>query len=129
MKRAGILLMALLYTVTAMGVAVNFHYCFNQVASVKINGPVKRCTPLQANKAMKCCKDKQLNIKVKDGHQAAANLVFSGGHFVADLPRATCFDLAGDLAFSIRHTFNYHGPPGLLNGQPPIYLTTRNFRI
>ncbi|WP_299354996.1 hypothetical protein [Mucilaginibacter sp.] len=38
------------------------------MAAVEINTPAKNCTPLAALK-MKCCKDKKVDVKIKDAHQ------------------------------------------------------------
>src|ERR1700754_2555256 len=70
MKRSGALLLTLLYTVTVLGFALNLHYCGTELASVKIDSPAVSCKMAQECGKMKCCKDKQLQIKVKDAHQA-----------------------------------------------------------
>jgi hypothetical protein len=71
LKRTGASLLALLYMVTVIGFALNFHYCFGYLSSVKINEPVKSRN-FTATAKMKCCKDKHFEIKVKDAHQAEA---------------------------------------------------------
>jgi hypothetical protein len=70
MKRSGALLLTMLYTVTVLGFALNLHYCGTQIASVNIDSPALSCKAVQNCGKMKCCKDKQLQIKVKDAHQA-----------------------------------------------------------
>lgn len=77
MKRSGALLLTLLYTVTVLGFALNLHYCGTQIASVKIDSPAVSCKMAQECGKMKCCKDKQLRIKVKDAHQAAPVSIIS----------------------------------------------------
>ncbi|MEN0055622.1 MAG: hypothetical protein AAGC65_18230 [Mucilaginibacter sp.] len=69
MKKSGALLLTLLYTVTVLGFALNLHYCGSELASVKIDSPAASCKMMQECSKMKCCKDKQLQIKVKDAHQ------------------------------------------------------------
>ncbi|NCD69473.1 HYC_CC_PP family protein [Mucilaginibacter agri] len=127
-KKSIALSLSLLYTVTVLGFAINFHYCLNQVSSVKINEPVKKCSSLRVVKAMKCCKDKKVEVKVKDGHEVSS-LSFLAKTFVVDLPKTSFIDFAP--AFTVQPAavaFN-RGPPGGLSSQPPIYLANQNFRI
>lgn len=67
-KRAAIISLALLYTVTVIGFALNLHYCGDRIISVKFNAPAKNCY-LAATGKMKCCHNTHLKIKVKDAHQ------------------------------------------------------------
>lgn len=56
------------YLITALGFTLNLHFCGNVLAAVKLNSPAKTCE--QPSAAKKCCKEKQIDIKVKDAHQA-----------------------------------------------------------
>lgn len=76
----------MLYTVTVLGFALNLHYCGTQLASIKIDSPAESCKMAQECGKMKCCKDKQLQIKVKDAHQAEPFSIISK-LFGLDLPR------------------------------------------
>ena len=59
--------MAKVYLVTALGFALNLHFCGKVLASASIIVPAKSCAvPLAARK---CCKEKQVDLKVKDAHQ------------------------------------------------------------
>lgn len=127
LKKISVSLLALLYTVSVLGVALNFHYCLNQVASVKLYNPVKTCTPLKAVKAMKCCKDKHIDLKVKDGHQASVT-TFSAQVFVADLPQILFYVIAPAVKAAAVNNVTDRGPP-LSGSKPPVYLINRNFRI
>jgi hypothetical protein len=60
--------MAKVYLITAIGFALNLHFCGNVLASVKLSGPTKICE--QPSAAKKCCKEKQVDVKIKDAHQA-----------------------------------------------------------
>jgi hypothetical protein len=71
LKKSGALLLILLYTVTVYGFALNLHYCGKLLTSVNIDAPSKNCGMLMEGK-MKCCKDKQIKVKVKDVHQATS---------------------------------------------------------
>jgi hypothetical protein len=127
-KKSVALFLALLYTVTVLGFAINFHYCLNQVSSVQINEPVKKCSTLRVVKAMKCCKDKKVDVKVKDGHQSSS-LAFLAKTAVFVLPRITYPDFAQSaIQTSATIAFN-RGPPDGLSSQPSIYLANQNFRI
>ena len=57
-KKTGILTLTLLYLITVMGVALNFHYCFGQVTSVKIAHPARTCGSLKIKRVPACCKTK-----------------------------------------------------------------------
>jgi hypothetical protein len=128
MKKSVALFLALLYTVTVLGFAINFHYCLNQVSSVQINEPVKKCSSLRVVKAMKCCKDKKVEVKVKDGHESSS-LPFLAKTSVFVLPRITYPGFAQQpIQTSASIAFN-RGPPDGLDSQPPIYLANQNFRI
>jgi hypothetical protein len=70
MKRSGALLLTMLYTITVLGFALNLFYCGTAITSVKIDSPVISCKKVLNLGKMKCCKNKQLQIKAKDTHQA-----------------------------------------------------------
>lgn len=75
-KRSAIIVLTMLYLTTVSGFALNLHYCFKQLASVKIDAPANSCAKLQ-NSKMKCCKDQKIDIKVKDAHQSNSPLHWS----------------------------------------------------
>lgn len=128
MKKSVALFLTLLYTVTVLGFAINFHYCLNQVSSVQFDAPVKKCSSLRVVKTMKCCKDKKVEVKVKDGHQSSS-LSFLAKTAVFVLPRITyAAFLEEPVQAATAIAFN-RGPPNGLGSQPPIYLANRNFRI
>lgn len=79
-------MLTMLYTVTVLGFALNLHYCGTQIASVKIDSPAISCKMAQSCDKMQCCKNKQLQIKVKDAHQAEPISILSK-LFGIDLPR------------------------------------------
>lgn len=128
MKKSIALFMALLYAVTVLGFAINFHYCLNQVSSVQFDAPVKKCSTLRVVKTMKCCKDKKVEVKVKDGHQSSS-LSFLAKTAVFVLPRITYPGVEQQPVQTSATTAFNRGPPDGLNSQPPIYLANRNFRI
>lgn len=128
MKKLLVLSLAILYTVTVPGFAINFHYCFNRVSDVTINQPVKMCMPQKLVKTPKCCKDKHIEVKVKDGHQSSG-LTFSAGNIAFDLPYITYYHSSlAAVEGSIASSFS-RGPPVDLSSQPALFLANRNFRI
>jgi len=84
-KRSVIIVLAMLYLTTVSGFALNMHYCFNRLASVKIDEQANSCTKLQSSK-MKCCKDQKIEIKVKDAHQNNSPLHWSKFFPIASIP-------------------------------------------
>ncbi|MBB5396960.1 hypothetical protein [Mucilaginibacter sp. AK015] len=86
LKKAGVLILVLMYMVTSSGFAINLHYCGNKVVAIKVNTPPKSCAkPLASNK-MKCCKDTKVDVKVKDSHESQPN---------SSIPKSTTVDLPG----------------------------------
>ncbi|RYY18479.1 MAG: hypothetical protein EOP41_10590, partial [Sphingobacteriaceae bacterium] len=76
LKRSGIVVVVLLYLITATGFAMNLHFCGESIASVKLNEAAKDC-----GMSSKCCKNTHLEVKVKDAHQTAYT-VFSSINMV-----------------------------------------------
>jgi len=87
-KRLGVCILALLYFITATGFAVNLHYCCNTLASVNIDGPAKSCGALMGK--MKCCKDKHIEVKVKDVHQSQTSSPVIAKAFPVGTPALPC---------------------------------------
>jgi hypothetical protein len=75
-KRLTTLFLTKVYIVTAFGFALNLHYCGSVLAAVEINSPAKNCNPLAAMK-MKGCKDKKVDVKIKDAHQGESQSLMS----------------------------------------------------
>ncbi len=75
-KRLTTLFLTKVYIITAFGFALNLHYCGSVLAAVEINSPAKTCSPLAVMK-MKCCKDKKVDVKIKDAHQGESQSLMS----------------------------------------------------
>ena len=127
LKRSAAVLLIFLYLGTVSGFALNLHYCFNRLSSVKIDAPPTACAKGFAAAKMKCCHDKRIEVKVKDAHKAEAKstilkifnermllILVDGGFFTAS---------ADHSAPTV-----YRGPPEALC-KVPIYLTNCIFRI
>jgi hypothetical protein len=125
-KRTATLLLTLLYAVTACGLVFNMHYCGRILTSVQINSPSKSC--VKAERKMKCCNDKQLEVKIKDAHQSASvkfvskttvvdllPVLFGGHFFTAQQP------LPGKLLS--------RAPPNHPLGDVPVFIKNCTFRI
>lgn len=111
-KRSGALLLMMLYMVTVSGIAFNLHYCGKLLASVKLELPVKSCLKLDGSK-MKCCKDKQITVKVKDAHQHAS-FSFLAKTFVFDVPKTILnwnAPAQQTIQQSLLYTASPHAPP------------------
>jgi hypothetical protein len=127
-KRSGALLLTMLYTVTVLGFALNLHYCGTQVASVRIDSPAISCKMAQDCGKMKCCKDKQLQVKVKDAHQASP-ISFLSKLFGFELPRLSFNDFLFSPQQSVFDKFFDRGPPDSPTEGIATYLKNCIFRI
>jgi hypothetical protein len=126
LKRSGALLLTLLYTVTVFGYALNLHYCGKLLASVKINSTSENCMPLSSKK-MKCCNDKQIEVKVKDAHQTAS-FNFLSKTFVFDLPKLFSGSLLPVQQVPVKkllYAASPHAPPGTV----AVFVKNCTFRI
>ena len=119
-KRSVIIVLAMLYLTTVSGFALNLHYCFNQLASVKVDAPANPCAKLQNNK-MKCCKDQKIEIKVKDAHQNNSPLHWSK-FFPIALPASAFIIFTPVVQNRVVANVTQRGPPE----GPGIALFLRN---
>jgi hypothetical protein len=125
LKRSVIIVLAVLYLTTVSGFALNLHYCFNQLASVKIDAPANSCAKLQGSK-MKCCKDQKIEIKVKDAHQNNSPLHWSK-FFPIALPASAFIIFTPAVQSPVVVNVTDRGPPkrpGI-----PLFLQNCIFRI
>ncbi|WP_299290690.1 hypothetical protein [uncultured Mucilaginibacter sp.] len=120
-KKSGIILVVLLYLVTATGFALNLHFCGNVIESVKIDAPSKKC-----GMDSKCCKETHLEVKVKDAHQAS-HTVFTGTFLVSLVP---VFSFAfSQEPLTINHLSNLHLERGPPPNPVPVFIQNCTFRI
>ena len=124
-KKSAILLLAMLYLGTVSGFALNLHFCFNRLSSIRIDAPAKECSEGAGARKMSCCKDKRIDVKVKDAHQSALS-VFSGKVYAVILPRLHHFDFAFPPTRSLFAETPHRGPPLT---QVSAYLKNCNLRI
>jgi hypothetical protein len=127
LKRSAAIILTFLYFITVSGFALNLHYCFNQLSSVQIDAPSKTCTNGLAVSKMKCCKDKHIEVKIKDSHEAGVKSTLSK-IFNEDIPVI----LFGNIFFALPGnniaTVSYRGPPDVLH-KSPLFLKNCTFRI
>jgi hypothetical protein len=123
-KKVSVLTFMLLYLVTASGFALNLHYCGNVIASVKINQPAKKCSPVK----MKCCHDKHVEVKVKDAHEGQPAKSFLAKLFYLDLPKLPFEDFFMPAQDATADAPTDRGPPDRSPAQP-VYLKNCTFRI
>ena len=121
-------MLALLYTITVGGFALNLHYCGNYVADVEINAPAEACAKPMAKSKMNCCKDSKLEVKVKDNHEAQPTS-FLAKIFAFELPKLSFKDFFLPAQQALLDWFFDRGPPGLSLGSVSVYLKNCNFRI
>ncbi len=127
-KRQGALLLALLYTITVAGFALNLHYCGSHVADVQINAPAKPCTTSMAKSKMNCCKDSKLDVKVKDDHQKESTSFFSR-LFAFELPKFPLADFLLSAQQSVLEKLFDRGPPDVPSEGIAVFLKNCIFRI
>ena len=126
-KRTGAIALTMLYLATAVGFALNVHYCFNQITAVNIDVPVKSCGMLLTDK-MKCCKDKHFLVKVNDAHQGKVAPVLSANSwFKVPAMRFTGLFVYRQQELALQNFRADHPDPPLSNITP--YLKNCVFRI
>lgn len=128
MKRVFASSLLLLYITAAVGVSLNLHYCGGKLAKVSLASHAKDCEGKTAAKAdAKCCKNKQVDYKVKADQKAAP-------FFSAE--KAKVIDLF-HTAFAGSHAQHFlsvllceipeRAPPP--QGRVPLFLQHCTFRI
>jgi len=126
-KRSGALFLTKLYIVTALGFALNIHYCGTALAGVKINAPAKSCKMLSAGK-MKCCKDKEIDVKIKDAHQGESpSFLFEVFGF--EIPKTSFGDFALSAQQALLEKLSAKRPPGAPSNKTDPIIKNRNIRI
>lgn len=120
-KKSGIILVILLYLITATGFALNLHFCGSNIESVKIDAPTKKC-----GMDSKCCKEMHLEVKVKDAHQTA-HASFTGKILVSFVPVFSYASSHEPSAINYpANLFAERGPP---DNAVPVFIKNCVFRI
>ena len=126
-KKAATVLCILLYLTTVQGFAIDLHYCGKTLESIKINGTAKVCKDIAANK-MKCCKDKQVVVKVKDSHQAESSSIFVG-LFGFELPKIPFGDYILSAQQALLEKLTTPNPPPVPPDKTNIPVKNGTLRI
>jgi hypothetical protein len=125
-RRFFILSLLVLYISSTAGFAMNLHFCGSKLSEVKFNSQTNKQCCKKESAASKCCKNKHLNLKVSDEHQASVH---------GKAPDAASFQLlpisSGEVVFNYADivsgsALNYRGPPPTTI---PINLLNCTFRI
>ena len=120
----------MLYTLTVLGFALNLHFCGSTIASVKISSAQAqvKTNAAKCGMKMKCCKDKHVDVKVKDLHQvkeAPAKSEF----FAFQLPKLPFEDFMFSAQKALLEKFFDRGPPQQPLEKVSTFLKNCNFRL
>jgi len=126
MKKLLIILMVLVYGLSASGATVHLHYCCGELENVSLTTEHNPGCPEKDGDWKGCCDSKKLDLKIKADQNLVAKWVASFSSFdVAGFIAAYPFPaLPSNPAF---HTFPT-GPP-LVKSSVPLFLRNRVFRI
>lgn len=128
MKKFGAIFFLIIYTSTALGETINFHYCsghLTHISVLNIGGKTScSCNPDAMPKG--CCKD-NLYSKADKHYSNPASYTISSITFLPGIPPAhNLFDLVLYNSFLNTHNFDKYVRRSCQN---PIYLRNRVFRI
>jgi hypothetical protein len=111
LKKSGALTMAILYTITVLGFALNLHYCGIKIASVKITAPSAQTKADACGMKMNCCKNHQVDVQVKDDHQQAQQTSFLAKLFAFEIPKLPFEDFVFSAQQILLEKLFDRGPP------------------
>ncbi len=120
LKRSGAFSLALLYTITVLGFALNLHFCGSKIASVKISAPVEKTNDVTCGMKMNCCKNHKVEVKVKDDHQGQQTS-FLAKVFAFEIPRVPFEDFIFSAQQVLLEKIFDRGPP---TGKPASKVAT-----
>lgn len=128
MKKAGLILLILIYSLSSFGLTVKEFYCCGRLESISvIFANIEKSVPGSDDSKRDCCKTKYHSFKVKDHHVAATQI---------DAPLNVFTDLSNSLVSFLPNSLDImepkvvnvsHSPPLQLNN--PIYISICIFRI
>ncbi len=130
MKKITVAILSVYYLAIACGITVNFHFCMNRLASVKLfASEVKKCgrCGMEIHESNGCCRDEVEVVKLQDDQQKTAVAVheFSSPEQPVIIPSE--FIAADFYNVNEQRHFHNHSPP-LLSAQD-TYLQINVFRI
>ena len=88
MKKIITILLLFIYSVSALGIAVNYHYCQGHLSNVTIlnfdSNSGCKCNP--SDMPPGCCNNKMLYLKGDDHKSSPVSITVSPGSFAIDVP-------------------------------------------
>lgn len=130
MKKLTVAIFSIYYLAVACGITVNFHFCMDRLASVKVFATEgKKCSRcgMDTHESNGCCRDEVEVVKVKDDHQKAAVLHFELPPLDAIVLIPSDYIDAKTFNIEEKRHFHNHSPP-LISSQD-TYLQNSVFRI
>lgn len=130
MKKITVAILSVYYLAIACGITVNFHYCMNRLASVKLfASDVTKCgrCGMEIHQSNGCCRDEVEIVKLQDDQQKIPVTVYeiAAQEPLSSIPSA--FIAASFYNANEQRHYQNHSPP-LLSGQD-TYLQVNVFRI
>lgn len=130
MKKVGAIFLLFIYTGTALGASINFHYCGGHLAHVSVLnfGGKTGCSCNPDAMPKDCCKDELLISKTDNHNSSQVSYILNNISFVADLPP---FDNLHNLLLNSGgfNADNFYTTHVKRSCSDPIYLLIRVFRI
>jgi hypothetical protein len=128
-KKFGAILLLLIYSSTALGATINFHFCkghLSHISVLNIGGKAGcTCNPDAMPKG--CCEDKRISSKADNHNSIQAVYTINKGSFIPELPPVN--NLPDLILFST--TLNTDNSQNYVRRScpDPIYLLNRVIRI
>lgn len=115
-KRTGALSLAILYTITVLGFALNLHFCGSKIAKVKLSAATTAPVPekkadMTCGMKMDCCKNHKVTVKVKDTHQQVEQTSFLAKIFSFEIPKLPFEDFIFSAQKALLEKVFDRGPP------------------
>lgn len=129
MKKIGAIFLLIIYTSTALGAAINFHYCSGHLAHISVLnvGGKTGCSSNPDTMPKGCCEDKLLYSKTDKCNSNPASYTISSISFLPEIPPVhNLFDLG--LYSSVIKADNFYKYVRR-SCQNPLYLLNKVFRI
>ena len=127
MKKILAIFLLLIYTSSAFGIAVDYHYCDGQLTHVSLLNfsDHNSCKCNSSDMPQGCCKDKMLYLKGNDHKTSSTIYSTSISGFVIDLPLTNSTLLSKELFVAPDLTFDYVKQ----KFSQPLFLLNGVFRI
>jgi hypothetical protein len=128
MKKAFLIFLVLIYSMSAFGVSLKEFYCCGKLESISVTfAGAKKDKCSKDDNTDLCCKTKFHVLKVKDTHVAPADLSLPFKYCTEQLPLATSYDELHFNFSEVKITNGSHAPP--VKKAVPIYIYNCVFRV